>query len=116
MATPVLLLEEIGLHRRLVDRDRAREQTERQYNGQAHARLQVDLQSPDHGDGDQRKEQVGEYVDRGVEDADVFEDGCVVALPRADWRAQSVVPAGGYRRALEDDGEGGADGEDADEC
>lgn len=102
VTTPVLLREEIGLHWRLVDCDCACEQPERQDDGQPDARLQVDLQAPDHGDGDQGEEQVGEDVDARVEHAYVLEDGRRVALPGACGCAQRVVPAGGYGRTLED--------------
>lgn len=115
VTAPVLLFEEVGLHWCFVDCNCTCEEAKGEDDGQADARLQVDLQSPDHGYGDQREEQVSEDVDRGVEDSDVLENGCVVAFSGAGWRAQGVIPTCGYGAALKDDGKGRADSEAADE-
>jgi len=92
------------------------------------------LEAPDHGDGEEGEDQVGCDVDGRVEDADVSEDGFVVAfcgagawvrdwwgkegLVRGDlpvWWTLAEVISSAHRCALEYDGECGDNGKYSDE-
>ena len=79
VAAPIGFLEKVGLHGGFVDCDCGGEEAEAENYGEADAGVQVHLEFPDHGDGDQCEEEVGGYVNGGVEDADVLENDCIVA-------------------------------------
>jgi hypothetical protein len=80
----VFFIEKAVLHGRFVDCDCRGEEPETEDDGEADARLEIDLEAPDHGDGDKGEKEVGCDVDGGVEDADVFEGYGVEAFGCAE--------------------------------
>ena len=83
MPAPVFFFKEVGLHGRLVDGDCRCKEAEAKDHSEPDTRLLVDLEFPDHGDWNQCEDEVGRDVDGRVEDANVLEDGSVVALAGA---------------------------------